>query len=1076
MPKRTDLRKIMLIGSGPIVIGQACEFDYSGTQACKALREDGYEVVLVNSNPATIMTDPETADRTYIEPLTVEYLERIIERERPDAILPTVGGQTALNLAVKLAEQGVLARYDCELIGARLPAIRKGEDRGEFKEAMIKIGLDVPRSQVARTLEEARAFGEEIGYAAVIRPAYTLGGSGAGLAFNKDEYETAVQHGLDASPVTEILIEESVIGWKEYELEVMRDLKDNVVIICSIENIDPMGVHTGDSITVAPAQTLSDKEYQLMRDASIAIIREIGVDTGGSNVQFAVDPATGRMVVIEMNPRVSRSSALASKATGFPIAKIAAKLAVGYTLDELNNDITKETPACFEPSIDYVVTKIPRWAFEKFPGAEPFLTVQMKSVGEQMSIGRTFKESLQKGMRSLETGRFGFGGDGKHKALTANPESPEEKDALLRAMRRPTPDRLGQLAQALRLGATVEEIFEATSIDRWFLRQMLEIVQEENALRDASPDDAATLRRAKELGFSDVQLALLWGKTELEIRALRKKHGVTPVYRLVDTCAAEFEAYTPYYYSSYGDEDEVIDTPAEKIVILGGGPNRIGQGIEFDYCCVHAAFALKEDGYETVMVNCNPETVSTDYDTSDMLFFEPVTFEDVMNIIDRIKPKGVIVQYGGQTPLNLAARLEAAGAPIIGTSPGNIAAAEDRKLFRAIVEKLGLLQPANDTVASYDEAVEVAERIGYPVVVRPSFVLGGRAMEIVYDRETLKHYMENAVDASPEHPVLIDKFLEGAIELDVDAISDGETVVVAGVMQHIEEAGVHSGDSACILPPHDLPATIIERVKEQTRALARALNVIGLMNVQYAVRDEDIFLIEVNPRASRTIPFVSKGIGVPLAKLAARVMGGRKLAELGLTEDPVPQYTSAKEVVLPFIKFPGVDIVLGPEMRSTGEVMGIDENMGLAFAKSQIAAGNHLPLQGTVFLSLNHRDKMKAGPLGRDLAELGFKFIATRGTADILIENGIEVEVVYKVGEGRPNVVDKIINGQVDWIINTPLGAASKFDERAIRRTALEHGLPTMTTLAAAQAGVQAVRALKSGAPNIKSLQEYHAG
>ncbi|MBI1319831.1 MAG: carbamoyl-phosphate synthase large subunit [Candidatus Hydrogenedens sp.] len=1076
MPKRTDIRKILLIGSGPIVIGQACEFDYSGTQACKALREEGYEVVLVNSNPATIMTDPETADRTYIEPLTVEYLERIIDRERPDAVLPTVGGQTALNLAVKLAEGGILQRYDCELIGARLPAIRKAEDRGEFKDAMIKIGLDLPRSQVVRSLDEARDFGEEIGYSAVIRPAFTLGGSGAGLAFNKDEYEVAVQHGLDASPVTEVLIEESVIGWKEYELEVMRDLKDNVVIICSIENIDPMGVHTGDSITVAPAQTLSDKEYQVMRDAAIAIIREIGVDTGGSNVQFAVNPADGSMVIIEMNPRVSRSSALASKATGFPIAKIAAKLAVGYTLDELSNDITKETPACFEPSIDYVVTKIPRWAFEKFPGAEPFLTVQMKSVGEQMSIGRTFKESLQKGMRSLETGRFGFGGDGKHKSLTGDPNGPEEKEALLRAMRRPTPERMGQLAQAFRLGATVEELFEATFIDRWFLRQMDEIVQEEKALRAANPDDKKTLRHAKELGFSDVQLALLWGKTELEVRELRKKHGVVPVYRLVDTCAAEFEAYTPYYYSSYGDEDEIVDTDKKKIVILGGGPNRIGQGIEFDYCCVHAAFALSDDGYETVMVNCNPETVSTDYDTSDMLFFEPVTFEDVMNIIDRIKPYGVIVQYGGQTPLNLAERLEAAGAPIIGTSPSSIAAAEDRKLFRAIVEKLGLLQPANDTVVSYEEAVEVAEKIGYPVVVRPSFVLGGRAMEIVYDRESLRQYMENAVDASPERPVLIDKFLEGAIELDVDAIADGETVVVAGVMQHIEEAGVHSGDSACILPPHDLPAAIIERAKEQTRGLARELKVIGLMNVQFAVRDEDIYLIEVNPRASRTIPFVSKGIGVPLARLAAQVMGGKTLKELGLTEDPTPKYTSAKEVVLPFIKFPGVDIVLGPEMRSTGEVMGIDENMGLAFAKSQIAAGNHLPLEGTVFLSLNHRDKAKAGPLGKDLAELGFKFIATRGTADILKENGLDVEVVYKVGEGRPNVVDKIINGQVDWIINTPLGAASKFDERAIRRNALEHNLPTMTTLAAAQAGVQAVRALKGSEPKIQSLQEYHAG
>ncbi len=1074
MPKRTDIKKILLIGSGPIVIGQACEFDYSGTQACKALREEGYEVVLVNSNPATIMTDPQTADRVYIEPLTVEFLESVIDRERPDAVLPTVGGQTALNLAVDLAEQGILEKYNCELIGAKLGPIKKAEDRGEFKDAMIKIGLDVPRSMVVHTLEEARAFGAEIGYAAVIRPAFTLGGSGAGLAFNKDEYETAVQHGLDASPVTEVLVEESVIGWKEYELEVMRDMNDNVVIICSIENIDPMGVHTGDSVTVAPAQTLSDKEYQEMRDAAIAIIREIGVDTGGSNVQFAVNPADGRMTVIEMNPRVSRSSALASKATGFPIAKIAAKLAVGYSLDEIPNDITKETPASFEPSIDYVVTKIPRWAFEKFPGSDPVLTVQMKSVGEVMSIGRTFKESLQKGMRGLETGRAGFGGDGKDKPLTGQPDTPEERAALLKTLRTPNPDRLWQLARALRMGIDIETIFDATAIDRWFLRQMQEIVDAESAFAQQNPDDHDTLYDAKRLGFSDIQLARLWDKTPDEVRALRSKHGVVPSYRLVDTCAAEFEAYTPYYYSSYGDEDEVTTTDKEKIVILGGGPNRIGQGIEFDYCCVHAAFALKDDGYETIMVNCNPETVSTDYDTSDRLFFEPVTFEDVMHIVERVKPKGVIVQFGGQTPLNLAEKLEAAGAPIIGTSPDSIARAEDRKRFCEVVEKLGLLQPKNATVVSAEEAQTVAEDIGYPVVVRPSFVLGGRAMEIVYDRGALAHYMENAVEASPEHPVLIDQFLESAVELDVDAISDGETVVVAGIMQHIEEAGVHSGDSACILPPYDLDAAVIERVKEQTRALARELGVIGLMNIQFAVRDTDIYLIEVNPRASRTVPFVSKAIGVPLAKMAARVMAGKTLKELGFTADPVPSYTSAKEVVLPFIKFPGVDILLGPEMRSTGEVMGIDKNMGLAFAKSQIAAGNRLPLAGTVFISLNHRDKEHMGTLGKDLAELGFKFIATRGTARVLKEQGIEVEEIYKVGEGRPNIVDRIINGQVDWIINTPLGAASKYDERAIRRNALEHNLPTMTTLAAARAGVQAIRAMKEGTPAILSLQEYH--
>jgi carbamoyl-phosphate synthase large subunit len=1074
MPKRTDIKKILLIGSGPIVIGQACEFDYSGTQACKALREEGYTVVLVNSNPATIMTDPETADKVYVEPLTVDFLERVIAKERPDAVLPTVGGQTGLNLAVDLSKQGILEKYGCELIGARLDAIEMAEDRGLFKEAMERIGLDVPRSKVVHSVAEAKEFGQEINYAAVIRPAYTLGGSGAGVCFNKDEYEVAVQHGLDASPVTEVLIEESVLGWKEYELEVMRDLNDNVVIICSIENVDPMGVHTGDSVTVAPAQTLTDREYQEMRDAAIAIIREIGVDTGGSNVQFAVDPATGRMTVIEMNPRVSRSSALASKATGFPIAKIAAKLAVGYSLNEIRNDITRETPASFEPSIDYVVTKIPRWAFEKFPGATDVLTVQMKSVGEVMSIGRTFKESLQKGMRGLETGRAGFGGDGKHKPLTDKPDSPEEKKALLKALRTPSPRRLGYLAEALRLGATVEELAEATFIDPWFLRQMQEIVEEGKALEKENPDNHDTLWRAKQMGWSDDQLGLLWNKQSDDIRRLRKKHGVNAVYRLVDTCAAEFEAYTPYYYSSYGDEDEYNEGDKESIIILGGGPNRIGQGIEFDYCCVHAAFALKEDGFETIMVNCNPETVSTDYDTSDRLFFEPVTFEDVMNIIDRVKPKGIIVQFGGQTPLNLAQRLERAGAPIIGTPPESIARAEDRKLFREIVQKLNLLQPENDTVASAVEAQTVANKIGYPVVVRPSFVLGGRAMEIVYNDEDLLRYMTHAVDASPEHPVLIDKFLEGAIELDVDAISDGETVVVAGIMQHIEEAGVHSGDSACILPPYDLPDHIIEEVKAQTRALARELKVVGLMNIQFAIRDEDIFLIEVNPRASRTVPFVSKAVGIPLAKMASRVMAGKKLADLGLTEDPVPAYTSAKEVVLPFIKFPGVDILLGPEMRSTGEVMGIDENMGLAFAKSQVAAGNKLPEKGTVFLSLNSKDKEHLGSIGKDLQELGFAFVATRGTARLLEAQGIEVSKVYKVGEGRPNVVDLIINGEVDWIINTPLGEASKYDERAIRRTALEHNLPTMTTLAAARAGVMALQALRDRETVVKSLQEHH--
>ena len=1075
MPKRTDIHKILLIGSGPIVIGQACEFDYSGTQACKALREEGYEVILVNSNPATIMTDPDTADRTYIEPLNVETLELIIERERPDAVLPTVGGQTALNLAVDAAKAGILDKYGCELIGAKLEAIHKSEDRGEFRDAMIKIGMDMPESLVVHSLEEAMDFGKEMGYKVVIRPAFTLGGSGAGLAFNKDEFVEAVQYGLDASPVTEVLIEESIVGWKEYELEVMRDTNDNVVIICSIENFDPMGVHTGDSITVAPAQTLSDKEYQHMRDAALDIIREIGVDTGGSNIQFATNPDTGRMIVIEMNPRVSRSSALASKATGFPIAKIAAKLAVGYTLDEIPNDITQKTPASFEPTIDYVVTKIPRFAFEKFPGSDDLLTVQMKSVGETMAIGRTFKESLQKGIRGLETGRAGLGADGKDKPLLEGGSPEEERDALLTAIRKPTPDRLLQIGSALRAGATVDQIFDATKIDRWFLRHMRDIVAEEEALKSANPDDPDVLRRAKEMGFSDIQLGYLFGKTAAEVRALRIQHGVIPTYKLVDTCAAEFEAYTPYYYSTYADEDEVQDTDKDKIMIIGGGPNRIGQGIEFDYCCVHAAFALKDDGYETIMVNSNPETVSTDYDTSDRLYFEPVTFEDVLNIVDREKPKGVIVQFGGQTPLNLANALEAAGVPIIGTSPDSIDRAEDRKRFRDLVQKLGLKQPENETVVSIEEAIEVADKIGYPVVVRPSFVLGGRAMEIVYKRESLERYMKLAVDASPERPILIDKFIEAATEFDVDALCDGTDVIVPGVMQHIEEAGIHSGDSACILPPHDMDPAIIEEIKRQTRALALELNVIGLMNIQFAVRDQDIFLIEVNPRASRTVPFVSKAIGLPLAKIAARIMAGKTLKELGITKDPEPQFVSAKEVVLPFIKFPGVDTLLGPEMRSTGEVMGISRDMGGAFAKSQIAAGNLVPTEGMVFLSLNERDKPKMDGLAKELVDLGFSLLATKGTAAAIRGLGFDCEEIYKVGEGRPNIVDRIINGDVHWIINTPLGIQSKFDELAIRRTALERAIPTMTTLSAAKAAVQGIKAMNDSVPEVLSIQEYHA-
>ncbi len=1092
MPKRTDIKKILIIGSGPIIIGQACEFDYSGTQACKALREEGYEVVLVNSNPATIMTDPEMADRTYIEPLTVPFLEKIIERERPDAVLPTVGGQTGLNLSVALADAGILAKYGVKLIGANVDTIKKAEDRGLFKEAMIRCGLEVPRSLVVHQVEEAMEFGATINYSAVIRPAFTLGGTGAGLSFNRDEYFSAIQNGLEASPIHEVLVEESVIGWKEYELEVMRDLKDNVVIVCPIENVDPMGVHTGDSVTVAPAQTLTDKEYQIMRNAAITIMREIGVDTGGSNVQFAIHPQTGRMVVIEMNPRVSRSSALASKATGFPIAKIAAKLAVGYTLDEIPNDITKETPACFEPTIDYVVTKIPRWAFEKFSGAEPILTVQMKSVGETMSIGRTFKESLQKAIRGLEIGRYGFGGDGKAKPLTKEPNSQKEKEALLRALRTPSPQRYLHLAEAIRLGASVEELHTVSQIDPWFIRQMEEIVKEENELIALSSDVvncikvekknpsqskklARKIKEAKQYGFSDYQLAKIWGIDELDVRNLRKKLGIVPTYLLVDTCAAEFEAYTPYYYSTYEEEDEIILSDKPRIIVLGGGPNRIGQGIEFDYCCVHAVFALHDAGYETVMVNCNPETVSTDYDTSDRLFFEPITFEDVMNIIERVQPQGVIVQFGGQTPLNIAQQLEKAGAPIIGTSAWNIARAEDRKLFREVVDKLNLLQPENDTARSFEEALSIAERIGYPVVVRPSFVLGGRAMEIVYDADSLKKYMEYAVEASPEHPILIDKFLEDAIEMDVDAIADGEQVIIGGVMQHIEEAGVHSGDSACILPPYDLPSDIIEEIKEQTRALAKELKVRGLMNVQYAVKDKKVYLLEVNPRASRTIPFVSKAVGVPLAKLAALVMVGKKLSDMGLVKDPEPKYISAKEVVLPFIKFPGVDIVLGPEMRSTGEVMGIDKNMGLAYAKSQIGGGNSIPLQGTIFISLSDHDKKYLGSLARDLQELGFKFIATKGTANILREQGIDVAEVFKVGEGRPNVLDCLINGYIDWIINTPRGKLSKDDEVIIRRKAIENNIPTMTTLAAAKAAVQALREMKKGTMGVLSLQEHHS-
>ena len=1074
MPRRTDIESVLIIGSGPIVIGQACEFDYSGTQACKALREEGYRVVLVNSNPATIMTDPEMADRTYVEPLTHDVVARVIERERPSALLPTLGGQTGLNLAVELYRSGALDQFGVELIGAKFHAINKAEDRDEFKKAMARIGLEIPRSAYADSLDTATTFVEEVGYPVVIRPSFTLGGSGGSIAFNHEEFDSLVKWGFNMSPVHKVLIEESVIGWKEFELEVMRDCHDNVVIVCSIENFDPMGIHTGDSMTVAPAQTLTDKEYQRMRDASIAIIREIGVETGGSNIQFAVHPETGHMVVVEMNPRVSRSSALASKATGFPIAKIAAKLAVGYRLDELPNDITRETLSCFEPTIDYCVVKIPRWAFEKFPTAEPNLTVQMKSVGEAMSIGRTFKEALQKGLRSLENDRYGLGADGQPDLVGTSPEK------IVTRLSVPTPDRVFLLRDALLSGVSVERIYKVTKIDRWFLQNMAEILAEEQALRALNPADGSVERhvllRAKRLGYSDRQLAYMWDMDEMDVRRMRMDQGVTATFKLVDTCAAEFEAYTPYYYSTYSDEDEVRSSDNRKVMILGGGPNRIGQGIEFDYCCVHASYALHEDGIETIMVNSNPETVSTDYDTSDRLYFEPLTLEDVLNIVDREQPDGVIVQFGGQTPLKLAVPLERAGVRILGTSPDNIDRAEDRKRFQQVVDKLGLLQPENDTTVSFDEARVIADRIGYPVLVRPSYVLGGRAMEIVYDEMSLERYMRSAVLASPEHPILVDKFLEDAIEIDADAIADGRTVVVGGIMHHIERAGVHSGDSACVLPPVPLPDDMIDAVRQQTHALARELNVVGLINIQYAVKDDKLYVLEVNPRASRTIPFVSKAIGVPLAKMAARVMAGRTLEELGFTEEVRPEHFSVKESVLPFIRFPGVDILLGPEMKSTGEVMGIDTNFGLAYAKSQASAGCSLPQEGTVFISVYDQDKPAAAGIARQFKELGFKLMATSGTATYLYgEHDLDVEPVFKMHEGRPNVVDRLKNGDVQIVFNTPLGSESDFDDRAIRRHALEMGVPCMTTTAGAQAAAEAIAALRSEQFKVCSLQEYHA-
>jgi carbamoyl-phosphate synthase large subunit len=1068
MPRDNSLHKILLIGSGPIVIGQGCEFDYSGVQACKALAEEGYEVILVNSNPATIMTDPEFASRTYIEPITPEVVEKIIARERPDALLPTLGGQTALNCAMDLVKSGALERYNVRLIGANAAAIAKGEDRLLFKEAMIKIGLDVPRSGVAHSPEEAKKVARQIGtYPLIIRPAFTLGGTGGGIAYNREEYEAVVARGLDLSPVHEVLIEESLLGWKEFEMEVMRDRNDNCVIICSIENIDPMGVHTGDSITVAPVQTLTDREFQVMRDASFAVIREIGVETGGSNIQFAVNPENGRMTVIEMNPRVSRSSALASKATGFPIAKIAAKLAVGYTLDEVRNDITRETPASFEPTIDYVVTKVPRFTFEKFPQADPTLTTQMKSVGEAMAIGRTFKESLQKALRSLEVKRFGLLADGAGKAA-----DPAE---IRRNLRIPNAERIFYLGQAFAGGMNIEEAFELTKIDPWFLHNIRQIALEAaNLPAPGAPLERDHLLRLKKFGFSDRQIAHSAHLKETEVRKARIAAGVIPTYRLVDTCAAEFEAYTPYYYSTYGDENERREGDKRKVIILGGGPNRIGQGIEFDYCCVHAAFALKELGFETIMVNSNPETVSTDYDTSDKLYFEPLTLEDVLNICDQEKPWGVIVQFGGQTPLNLARGLEQAGVPIIGTSPQSIEIAEDRKLFSAMLDKLKLLQTPSGSATNETEAVAVADRIGYPVLVRPSFVLGGRAMEIVYKEDDLRRYIRNAVEASPERPILVDRFLEDAAEVDVDCIADGETVVIGAIMEHIEQAGIHSGDSACVIPAFSLSESVKKDIATATKAMARELKVRGLMNVQFAVKDERVYVLEVNPRASRTVPFVSKAIGVPLAKYAARIMAGQTLKEIGFTGEIIPSHFSVKEAVFPFIKFPGVDIALGPEMKSTGEVMGIDSDLGIAYAKAQMAAQPPLPLGGNIFISVKDTQKTDVALLARDFHALGFKIYATAGTAAAIKGNGTPVHKLFKLAEGRPNVLDMIKNGEVSFIINTPAGKTPREDEVKIRSAAVAQRIPIMTTMRAAKASLRGISSLRAQGFGVKCIQEYH--
>ncbi len=1072
MPKRTDIKKILIIGSGPIVIGQACEFDYSGTQACSALREEGYKIILVNSNPATIMTDPDIADRTYIEPMTTDVLTKIIQKERPDALLPTLGGQTGLNLSVTLAEEGILDKFNVELIGAKLDAIKKAESREEFKEAMESIGMHVPASGNAKSVEDAKEIAKDIQFPIIIRPSFTLGGIGGNVAYNIEELEEFVSFALEASPVHEILIEKSVLGWKEYELEVMRDLKDNVVIICSIENLDPMGVHTGDSITVAPAQTLTDKEYQIMRDAAIKIIREIGVETGGSNIQFAVNPADGDLIVIEMNPRVSRSSALASKATGFPIAKIAAKLAVGYTLDEIPNDITRYTPASFEPSIDYCVVKIPKFNFEKFLDAGQTLTTHMKSVGEVMAIGRTFKESLGKAVRSLEIGRYGL--DEHHSKADMNDS--EKKEFIKEHLLSPSWDRLWSVVDGMRMGMDVDELHEITMIDKWFLYNLKQILELEEEIKNQPEPlaDPSLLKKAKQYGISDIRLANLLNTTESDVRNYRRKNGIRPVFKMVDTCAAEFQAYTPYLYSTYEDECEANPTSKKKIIILGSGPNRIGQGIEFDYCCVHGVLALKEMGFETIMINCNPETVSTDYDISDRLYFEPLTFEDVMEIVEKEKPEGVIVQFGGQTPLKLAVPLANAGVKILGTSSDSIDMAEDRERFAALLSRLNLLQPDNGNARSFTEAEQVAASIGYPVLIRPSYVLGGRAMRVVFDEGELEEYMTHAVDVSPEHPVLIDRFLEGAIEIDVDAVCDGEEVFIGGIMEHIEEAGVHSGDSACSLPPYSIKEEVIEKIKSQTQALALELNVLGIINIQFAVKDDLVYVLEVNPRGSRTIPFVSKAVGIPLAKIASKVIAGRKLKELNIDGKKQIKHIAVKEAVFPFVRFHGTDTILGPEMKSTGEVMGVDVDFGKAFAKAQMATEGGLPLSGTVFISVKDRDKPSIVDIAHKLHDLGFKIFATGGTAKAIAEENTPVTTVLKEYEGRPNVIDHLKNNEIQMVINTSEGKISQEESYNIRRYAIVSGIPYFTTVPGAIAAESAIKSMSNGELDVKSIQEYY--